>query len=283
MGLDPAVLPQRISFTKTYHTKPYPFISPNRPELSAAGRNIVITGGGTGIGNAIAVGFAQAGAKSVAIIGRRIEKLKSDAAAISAAASDKSTHVLYEQADLLDRDQTTRAFQSIAEKVGKIDVFVSNAGGAPEGGVLTSLGTAELVRSFEGNVLTAFNAIQAFLPLAGPDPVLISTNTCMAHFQPIPGFGPYSISRAAALKMTGFFAAENPHVHVVDVQPGWVPTDMNGHQDEAPDSGKALALGRRMLFSLHSLTINTSGTPWPVLRMACIPSGQVFARQVRVG
>jgi NAD(P)-dependent dehydrogenase (short-subunit alcohol dehydrogenase family) len=128
--------------------------------------------------------------------------------------------------------------ESIGRKVGKIDVFISNAGGVPESGLLADLGTEALVRSFQDNVLTAFNAIRAFLPLAGRDAILLSTNTCMAHFAPIPGSGPYSLSRAAALKMTDFFAAENPQLHVVSVQPGWVPTDMNGHQTEATDVGK---------------------------------------------
>lgn len=51
-----------MSFTKTYHNKPYDLISPSRPELSASGKNVVITGGGTGVGKSIALSFAQAGA-----------------------------------------------------------------------------------------------------------------------------------------------------------------------------------------------------------------------------
>ena len=69
-------VPPFVSFTKTYHNKPYDDISPTRPELSAAGKNVVVTGGGTGIGKAIATAFTQAGAKSVAILGRRLDKLE---------------------------------------------------------------------------------------------------------------------------------------------------------------------------------------------------------------
>ena len=43
-------IPKFTSFTKTWHNKPYASISPSRPELSAKGKNVVVTGGGTGIG-----------------------------------------------------------------------------------------------------------------------------------------------------------------------------------------------------------------------------------------
>ncbi|KAK8203603.1 hypothetical protein M8818_005253 [Zalaria obscura] len=78
-------LPEFPTFTQTYHHAPYAAISPSRPELSAAGKVVVVTGGGTGIGRSIAVSFAQAGADTVAILGRREDRLKSSVAEISAA------------------------------------------------------------------------------------------------------------------------------------------------------------------------------------------------------
>lgn len=59
------------SFTKIFHHEPYDEISPSRPDLSVKGKSVIITGGGTGIGKAIAKAYAQAGASSIAIIGRR--------------------------------------------------------------------------------------------------------------------------------------------------------------------------------------------------------------------
>jgi FlaA1/EpsC-like NDP-sugar epimerase len=57
-------------FTKVWHTEPYPAISPTRPELSVTGKSVLITGGGTGIGAAIAKAFAAAGSTQIAIVGR---------------------------------------------------------------------------------------------------------------------------------------------------------------------------------------------------------------------
>ena len=93
--------PEQISFTKTWHSKPYPFISPTRTELSAAGPNvIVVTGGGTGIGLATAIAFAEAEAQSVSIIGRRLDKFQATAEYIKSATA--KTKVLYQVADLSD-------------------------------------------------------------------------------------------------------------------------------------------------------------------------------------
>jgi NAD(P)-dependent dehydrogenase (short-subunit alcohol dehydrogenase family) len=230
-------MPGVISFTKKWHSEPYDVISPTRPELSAAGKNIVVTGGGTGIGLAIAKAFAKAGAASVAIVGRREDKLKSGAAEISATAA-KGTNVLYHTADLSNLEPTKAAFQAIADKVGKIDVLVANAGRLPAPGPIADYDGDTLVRGITDAVLTLFNSFQAFQPLAGPEPVLLHTSSCLANIAPTPGLVGYSIAKAAALKLANFIAAENPGVHVVNVQPGWVATEANGYQKEATDTGR---------------------------------------------
>jgi len=229
-------MPKIISFTKKWHSEPYDFIAPTRHELSAAGKNIIVTGGGSGIGLAIATAFARAGAASVAILGRREDKLKSGAANISAAAA-QGTKVLYETADLSDLGQTTTAFQAVVDKVGKLDVLVANAGGLPAPGPIAGYDGEKFVQGVSEALLSLFNAFQAFKPLAAPDSILLNTSSCMANIAPTPGMGGYSVAKAAALKLADFIAAENPDLHVVNVQPGWVATDLNEHQKEATDSG----------------------------------------------
>ncbi|KAB8210967.1 hypothetical protein BDV34DRAFT_220142 [Aspergillus parasiticus] len=227
-----------ISFTKTWHTEPYPFISPSRPELSTKGKNVVILGGSAGIGNAISVAFAQAGPKSVAIVGRRLDKLQEAAEKVTAAASDRATQVLVESADLQDRAQVDCAYQSVVDNVGKIDILVINAVLLPAPGGLTDHKPEELVRAIEGNLLMVMNAFQAFLPFAGPEPVVLYTSTCLANIAPTPGLAGYTISKATCLKAMDYFAMENPHVHVVSIQPGWVATASNRYQEEAPDKAE---------------------------------------------
>lgn len=229
------------SLTKTWHTMPYSFISSTRPELSAEGKNIVITGGGSGIGKAVGLAFAKAGARSISIIGRRADVLRTAEAEIAA----HKTTVLSVTADLADKDQTLAAFQLLSRKIGKIDVLVSNAG-AYDSGHMATYSANSLMRTLELNVVTALHACQAFLPFVGPDPILLNTTSdmaCMPAKEGWHGSGPYSISKAAALKFMDYFAAENPHIRVINVQPGWIPTEMTGYHEAAPDSGKQDFLG----------------------------------------
>ncbi|RAH75085.1 SDR family NAD(P)-dependent oxidoreductase [Aspergillus aculeatinus CBS 121060] len=232
--------PKPISFTKEWHTKPYAFISPSRPELSAAGKNVVITGGGSGIGNAIAVAFAQASAKSVSILGRRLETLKLGAEKITTAATEAhtSTQVFYETADLRQRSAVDEALASIVSRVGKIDIFVSNAGTLPTPGLIREYDVEDYLGGVVENIRSALNAVQGFLAVAGPDPVLLNTSSCLANIAPMPGVSGYAVSKAAVLKMIEYVAAENPYVRVVSAQPGWVATEVNGYQAEAPDQAE---------------------------------------------
>ncbi|RFU75827.1 oxidoreductase, short chain dehydrogenase reductase family [Trichoderma arundinaceum] len=224
---DNLAIPKWVSFTNQWHTKPYPDISPSRNDLSAIGKNVVITGGGTGIGKAIAIAFAQAGANSVAILGRRLDRLKSSAIAISAA-TQSNTQIIYRRADLADRAQVEDALAGITSAVGEVDIFVNNAGSLPPLERVARYDAATFMRAFEMNVLTSLNAIQAFIPVAGLNPILLNVSTNLAHIQPMPGMPAYAASKTAQLKMVEHFAVENPELHVVSFQPGVIATEIAG-------------------------------------------------------
>lgn len=94
--------------------------------------------------------------------------------------------------------------------------------------------------------------VQAFIHLAAPNPILISIPTSIAHYAPVPGMSAYGISKAGNLKMMDYIAAENPKLHVVNVRPGIVSTEMNGDsskegQDEGLLHSRALRLLERGL------------------------------------
>ncbi|KAJ4304913.1 hypothetical protein N0V90_000441 [Kalmusia sp. IMI 367209] len=223
------------SFTKTRHTDPYPFIDPTRPELSAKGKNVIITGGATGIGNAIGVSFAKAEAKSIVILGRRVEKLEAGKAAISAVAGSE-TSVFYKSVDLSKKEQTVETFDSIAQQVGKIDILIVNAGVYGDAGKMATFSGENLLQTIELNVLSVLNTFQAFLPHAADGAVLLHSSSLMAHAAAVPGSGGYPIAKAAALKLMDYIAVENPQIRIISTQPAWTPTDLNGNDMNATDS-----------------------------------------------
>ncbi|KAK6066052.1 short chain dehydrogenase reductase family protein [Seiridium cupressi] len=226
---DKIELPPFRSFTKEWHNKPYDLISPLRPELSAAGKNVVVTGGGTGIGKAVAIAFAQAGAKSVSILGRRLDRLETASGEISAA--NNKVIVIKQQADLTNLEQTQRALQAISKGIGPIDVMVSNAGVLPKTGRLVGYEGETMKWGLELNLLTAFNCVQAFVPLAAPRAKLFAITSGIGHLSPIPGMVNYAVGKAALTKMMDYLQAENPNLHVVNIQPGVVNTEINENSD----------------------------------------------------
>ncbi|KAF2168895.1 hypothetical protein M409DRAFT_65252 [Zasmidium cellare ATCC 36951] len=222
-------VPEWISFTKTWHNKPYSFISPERPELSAAGKNVVVAGGGTGIGKATAIAFAQAGAASVAILGRRANRLEEAAQEIRAAGP--KTTVLTQGADMSQLTAAEAALKSIASKVGKIHVFVWCVGILPKTAPVLGYDEQEFRRGFELMVMSAFNAIQAVVPVAASDAKLINVSSGIAHINPMPGLFNYAMYKLAVVKMFDYLAAENPELHVVNTQPGVIRTEINSDTD----------------------------------------------------
>jgi NADP-dependent 3-hydroxy acid dehydrogenase YdfG len=61
--------------TRGVHRSMYPFLEPNNPALSAAGKSVLITGVSGGIGRALAQAWTTAGAKVIIITGRKIDIL----------------------------------------------------------------------------------------------------------------------------------------------------------------------------------------------------------------
>lgn len=263
-----------VSFTETWHNRPYPAISPTKPELSSAGKNVVITGGGTGIGKATAIAFAQAGAKSVSIIGRRIDRLQTAGVAITEA--NLSTRVILQTGDVTDPRSIKAALGDIVAKIGgKIDIFVNNAGILPKEAPVIDYPESEVRRAFETNVMGSFNALQAFTPLAAPGAKLLNIGSAISHWFPlpeVPGVWSYAATKAAALKMVDYYASENPNVHVVSIQPGIVGTEINPNIPVGPDVGMcAFVFIPPLMAGLRKiLTYLNSGTTCTLSSLDCV-------------
>lgn len=87
-----------------------------------SGKNVLITGGGSGMGMASAWTLAQRGAK-VAITGRRREKLTE-----TVSASPQTNEILIKESDVTDRKSLEELFQWFDDKFGRLDCLVHAAG-----------------------------------------------------------------------------------------------------------------------------------------------------------
>jgi NAD(P)-dependent dehydrogenase (short-subunit alcohol dehydrogenase family) len=216
------------SFTKRWHNESYPQISPLLPWLRSDGV-VFITGGGTGIGLATAIAFAHAGSRAIAIFGRRIEKLQSAAEEIRKANSNGTTTVFFESVDLSQRAAVEVAFTSALEKAGavQIDVFIHNAGILQAHGDVAGYGYDDYRHGLDLNMGGAFNTVQAMLPLLAPEAKVFNISSCIAHISRMPGSWAYAATKLANTKMFEYLQAENQKLHVVNVHPGVVNTDIN--------------------------------------------------------
>jgi 2-deoxy-D-gluconate 3-dehydrogenase len=187
------------------------------------GRVAVVTGGNGGIGLAIALGLAGAGAR-VAIWGRNAEK---NAVALTALRA-RSPSAMAQQIDVADRRQLQPALAAVESDLGPVSILVNNAAVAAFGGVL-DLSPEDWDRVIETDLTACFllakYAAQSMAKRhAGKIINLASTYSLFGS-----AFAPsYSAAKGAIMQLTKSLAIElAPHnIQVNAILPGWIETDL---------------------------------------------------------
>lgn len=220
--------------TSTWHKTTYQSLSPTRPELSAKGKTILITGGGTGIGAATAVYFAEAGASRIALLGRREMPLLDTKASLK----EKFPHVevYIAPTDVTNKKQVDAAFEEFIGD-GKLHVLVSNAATIGPQDSVEDVESETFIASIDQNLKGSLLIAQAFLRYASDDAVVIETNSSAAHLNFGPKFAAYSVAKFAVYRLWDAVAFTKPNLSIFHVQPGIVDTDMN------KEAGGVAALG----------------------------------------
>jgi NADP-dependent 3-hydroxy acid dehydrogenase YdfG len=122
------------------------------------GKIVLVTGGGSGVGAAIARQFAQAGAQ-VVVVGRRAAQLQATCDAITSGAPVRPAI-----ADVADRVQVTALVEQIVSEFGRLDMLINNAGVNTPERRLEQLSAENWDYLMTVNATGAFNMIQAALP-----------------------------------------------------------------------------------------------------------------------
>lgn len=181
-----------------------------------SGKTIIVTGRGSGIGARIVESFAEGGASKITITARREQNLK-DVKAKTEAAFPK-TKIEYHVGDIASEADVRRA----ANRIGKWDVLVLNAGYLAKRDVIVKADFAEWWRGFEVNIKGAFLTLQAFTPSANEGATIIGLSTGLVTFSSdmAQTASSYAASKIDFNKLIEVFAAENPHLNVKSFHPG---------------------------------------------------------------
>jgi NADP-dependent 3-hydroxy acid dehydrogenase YdfG len=193
---------------------------------SLEGRTALITGGSSGIGEALALSMAAEGA-SVALGARRGDRLEEIASRIGA---DGGTAVAIE-ADVSDEEQAKRLVETAHSELGGLDCLVNNAG-VMLLGPLQGADPGEWRTMIEVNCLGLLYCTHYALPLirdgGGGDIVNVAS---VAGRVASLGSGVYNMTKWGVVGFSESLRQEGTHigVRVTCVEPGFVDTELQGH------------------------------------------------------
>ncbi|KAL3446375.1 hypothetical protein BJX65DRAFT_309074 [Aspergillus insuetus] len=216
------------AFTKKNHRDVYTAIDPTRPELSQAGKVVVITGATRGLGRlAFAASFARANSRAIAILGRSADALAETKKIINEINPATEVHSIV--VDVLDEKAVVEAFDEIESKFGVPHVLVNNAGILGPLAPTIETDIASWWNTQEVNVKGTLITTKAFLSKTGPtpsSPTTIINLTSGGAVALAPGKCAYSIAKLAVTKFTSYLQSEHPTITSVSLSPGIVATDM---------------------------------------------------------
>ncbi len=188
------------------------------------GRTALVTGGGSGLGFAIASGLAAAGAR-VVINGRNRAKLDAAVAQMAAAGYQASVRAF----DVTDENAVSAGVAAIERDIGGIDILVNNAA-MNHRKLLPEFSLAEWRTLQAANLDGPFLMIRAVLPGMQARKMGKIINICsLASDIGRPNIVPYAVSKGALKMLTRALAVETaPHnVQVNGIAPGFFKTEMN--------------------------------------------------------
>jgi NAD(P)-dependent dehydrogenase (short-subunit alcohol dehydrogenase family) len=203
------------------------------------GRVALITGGSRGIGQAIALAFAQAGATTT-IVARDTEELRRSAEAIARDGKRPLTIA----GDVSSREFCITAVQRVERELGALDVLVNAAGIQGPIGAMETLDEAAVRQTLDVNLFGTMWMMQAAIPVMkqrGRGAIVNLSGGGATSARPM--FSAYAMSKVAVVRLTESAAIEleSHGIRINAIAPGAVNTRMTDEVERAGDRAGARA------------------------------------------
>ena len=196
----------------------------------------LVTGGGRGIGRAIALALARSGT-NVAVVSRTECELAETVDLIK----QKGGQATAFTADISDADEVRRMAEEVSDRLGPVDVLVNCAGRAEPSGPVWNIDAEAWWRCMEVNLRGPFLCTRAILPqMVTRGGGRIINITSGAALTSTPGASAYSTSKTALVRFSEVVAheASTYGVKVFSVNPGLVRTRLTESFVQSEHSGK---------------------------------------------
>jgi len=184
-------------------------------------RTVLVTGGGRGIGRAIALSFAEPGAHII-ITSRTASQLDATAAEIRSKGAAATTIPM----DVSDEASVASGFGTLHGTVKQFDVLVNNAG-VGGGEVVQGSDVARWKRTLDTNLFGMYLVTRQVLPLMANEGRVVNLSSVLGRFG-VPGYTAYCASKHGVIGFTRALSLEvlKRKITVNAISPGWVDTDM---------------------------------------------------------
>jgi NAD(P)-dependent dehydrogenase (short-subunit alcohol dehydrogenase family) len=211
-------------FVPTQRNDTYPFIDPLK--LNLQGQNVLITGGSRGIGKAIAISYARAGASGIVVLDiLDAEPVLPKLLEAAKAAGRSPPKVLSVKVDVTSEESVAEAAKAVSAQFDSLDFVINNAGVLAGYIPILETNPSRWWREWSVNVKGPYLISRAFLPLVlkSTQKTFVVMSSVGAHFT-LPGGSAYESSKLAVLKLNYYLNLEHDGVLAYAIAPGGVKT-----------------------------------------------------------
>ena len=207
------------------------------------GKVAVVTGSSRGIGRAIALRFAEQGAR-VVVSSRKIEACQAVVAEIEAAHG--AGHAVAIAASISSKSDLERLIVETGAKLGPVDILVCNAASNPYYGPMAGISDEQFRKILDNNIIANHWLAQLVAPgmIARKDGSIIIVSS-IGGIKGSPVIGAYNVSKAADMQLARNLAVEwgEHNIRVNCIAPGLIKTDFARALWENPKMAKAVEQG----------------------------------------